>query len=87
MDKLSKTSGWRLHDLRRTVGTNMTEHLGVTVFSVARVLNHAEGGVTKIYARASYLRERRTALEKWADYLSQAIEGRDETTVSFRIAR
>ncbi len=80
LDKVSGTNGWRLHDLRRTVGTNMAEHLGVPVFTVARVLNHAEGGVTKIYARASYLKEKRVALEKWAEYLLSVI---DETVVPF----
>jgi len=84
LDKHSRTNGWRLHDLRRTVGTNMAEHLGISVFTIARVLNHAEGGVTKIYARASYLKEKRAALEKWAAYLSQVIEGGDETIVPFQ---
>ena len=84
LDKMSRTNGWRLHDLRRTVGTNMTEHLGVPVFTVARVLNHAEGGVTKIYARASYLEEKRVALEKWADYLSDVINDGTQTIVPFK---
>ena len=83
LDKQSRTNGWRLHNLRRTVGTNMAEHLGISVFTVARVLNPAEGGVTKIYARASYLKEKRVALEKWSDYLSQVIEGGSETIVPF----
>ena len=84
LDKQSRTSGWRLHDLRRTVGTNMAEHLGISMFTVARVLNHAEGGVTKIYARTSYLKEKRVALEKWSAHLSQVIEGCGETIVPFR---
>ena len=84
LDKQSRTNGWRLHDLRRTVGTNMAEHLGISVFTVARVLNHAEGGVTKIYTRASYLKEKRAALEKWGTHLSQMLESGDETIVSFK---
>jgi len=74
LDKMSRTNGWRLHDLRRTVGTNMAEHLGVPVFTVARVLNHAEGGVTRIYARASYLNEKQVALQKWSDYLRELLQ-------------
>ena len=84
LDKASRTRGWRLHDLRRTVGTNMTEHLGISVFTVARVLNHAEGGVTRIYARASYLREKREALDKWGAYLARVLEGEDQTIVPFK---
>ena len=52
--------------------------------AVARVLYHAEGGITKIYTRASYLKEKRVALEKWAEYLSQVIEGDSEAIVPFR---
>jgi hypothetical protein len=33
------------------------------------VLNHAEGGVTKIYNRWSYGPEKRIALEAWAQKL------------------
>ena len=62
----------------------MTEHLGVPVFTVARVLNHAEGGVTKIYARASYLREKRDALEKWSAYLGEIIGESEKTIVPFK---
>ena len=70
-------------DLRRTIGTNMAGHFEISVFTVARVLNHAEGGVTKIYARASCLKEKRMVLEKWAACISQVIEGGGETIVSF----
>lgn len=65
MDKLSGVTSWTLHDLRRTCGTGMAR-LGVPVFVIGRVLNHAESGVARIYARASYLDEKRKALEAWA---------------------
>ena len=68
-DSISDVSDWRLHDLRRTVGTGMAS-LGVPVSTISRVLNHAEGGVTKIYNRYGYASEKRVALEKWADHIS-----------------
>jgi integrase len=64
-DQLAAFSDWRLHDLRRTAGTGMAR-LGIAVSTISRVLNHQEGGVTKIYNRYSYLDEKRHALETWA---------------------
>lgn len=67
--KLDKASGietdWRLHDLRRTAGTGMAS-LGIAPGTISRVLNHKEGGVTKIYNRYGYLPEKRHALATWA---------------------
>lgn len=74
IDELSKVEDWRFHDLRRTVGTNMTEHLGVSEFIVGRVLNHAHSSVTSIYARASYMKEKRDALDKWSKHLREIIQ-------------
>lgn len=72
MDALSGVTGWTLHDLRRTAGTGMAK-LGVPVFVIGRVLNHAESGVTRIYARASYLEEKRQALEAWAQKVAAIV--------------
>ena len=58
-------SGWRIHDLRRTAGTGMAR-AGIAVSTISRVLNHKEGGVTRIYNRYSYLDEKRHALDTWA---------------------
>lgn len=73
LDELAGVEGWRFHDLRRTVGTNMAEHLGISEFIVGRVLNHAHSSVTSIYARASYMKEKREALEKWSQHLREIV--------------
>ena len=73
LDSLSGVTGWRFHDLRRTAGTNMAK-LEIPVSTISRVLNHAEGGVTKIYARHSYLEEKRRALAAWAERLATIID-------------
>jgi integrase len=65
LDEASQTTDWRYHDLRRTAGTNMAR-MGIPISTISRILNHAEGGVTKIYARHSYLEEKRMALDEWA---------------------
>lgn len=53
------------HDLRRTAASHMTA-LSVPRLVVSKILNHAERGVTAVYDRHSYDREKRDALEKWA---------------------
>ncbi len=68
---------WRYHDLRRTCGTGLAE-LGVALHTISRVLNHAEGGVTKIYARYSYLNEKRDALNLWSDHVWKIVHDSDD---------
>ena len=65
---------WRLHDLRRTCGTNLAR-LSIPRLTVSRVLNHAEGGVTDIYDRHSYLPEKQAALERWAQRIKAILKG------------
>ncbi len=79
LDELSGMTDWRLHDLRRTAGTNMARDK-VATSTISRIMNHAEGGVTKIYRRYGFLDEKREALAKWSRRL-EAILGRDETKV------
>ena len=73
MDKLSGVNGWRMHDVRRTVSTNLTK-LGVDRFILQKILNHSEKGTTKIYDRYSYMNEKREALQKWADRLDEIVK-------------
>lgn len=77
MDTMAQQTGamiapWRLHDLRRTAGTGMAS-AGVPVSTISRVLNHTEGGVTKIYNRFSYADEKRDALDRWGRRLGSMI--------------
>jgi integrase len=59
----SKVS-YRAHDLRRTAASMMTS-MGVPRLVVGKILNHAEPGVTKVYDRHSYDREKQEALNAW----------------------
>jgi integrase len=61
------------HDLRRTVGTKLAE-MGVSHYTISRILNHTEGGVTRIYNRYSYDKEKREALDLWAARLREITE-------------
>jgi hypothetical protein len=47
--------------------------IGVPVSTISRILNHSEGGVTKIYNRFSYADEKRDALERWGQRLEDVL--------------
>lgn len=70
------------HDLRRTVATFLTSELGVSRFVVSKLLNHVESGVTAVYDRASYDREKAAALNAWGARLAEIVSG--ETTTARR---
>ena len=71
LDSLSGTSGWTLHDIRRTFSTGLAE-LGVRIEVTERILNHSTGtlgGVAGVYNRFGYLSEMRQGLERWSDHI------------------
>jgi integrase len=71
---------WRLHDLRRTVATNM-QRLGVRFEVTEAILNHVsitQAGVASVYQRHDWLDEKRAALDAWGDKLLSMIEAYEE---------
>lgn len=62
------------HDLRRTAASHMTS-LGIPRLVVAKILNHVESGVTKVYDRHSYDAEKRQALEAWGRKVMALVTG------------
>lgn len=56
LDRLSGVAEWRLHDLRRSLATNMVR-LKVSSDVVERVLNHKAKGVRGVYQRWQYHEE------------------------------
>jgi len=70
----AKLIDFRFHDLRRTAASGMTA-IGVERLTVSKILNHAEGGVTKIYDRHSYDNEKRVAMIKWDRHLQRLLTG------------
>lgn len=75
---------FRAHDLRRTAASFMGE-AGVDRFHIAHVLNHrsvTHSTVTAIYDRYRYDKERRAALEKWADVLNGLVTEEASSTLA-----
>jgi len=66
---------WRLHDLRRTLATNM-QKLGIRFEVIEAILNHVsitQAGVAGVYMRHDWADEKREALEAWSDWLKQKV--------------
>jgi integrase len=71
LQRLSGTTGWRPHDLRRTGSSWIEEEFGAEVMKAA--LGHSLGDkLTKTYARGSGYRRKKCALQSWADFVTGA---------------
>lgn len=71
----TNTENWAIHDIRRTVATEMAR-LGVAPHIIEAVLNHKSGvisGVASIYNRYGYAEEKREALERWGNELTRIV--------------
>lgn len=66
LDEKCSVKNWRLHDIRRTVATEMAA-LGVDSGIIERILNHADTSVTATYNKFSYLPQIKRALELWSN--------------------
>jgi integrase len=76
LDERSGTSGWVVHDLRRTAASMMAEHLKIAPHVIEAALNHQSGtkaGVAGIYNRATYAGEVKEALERWAEWVAALV--------------
>jgi integrase len=72
LDKASGTSGWGLHDLRRTA-RSLLSRAGVPSDHAERCLGHAIPGVRGVYDRHEYHREKAQAFEALASLLNQIL--------------
>jgi integrase len=85
IDRIRQRAGlaeaWSLHDLRRSAASGLAA-LGVARPVIARVLGHAESGVTGIhYDKHGYSSEQRRALQKWDHHLRRVTSGQVEANV------
>lgn len=75
---LSEVDDFTIHDLRRTVASNLAK-LGASRTVIGKVLNHADTSqdrsVTAIYDQHGYLEEKQEALKKWGESLRVIVSG------------
>ncbi len=74
------------HSLRATAASHLSR-MGVPKDTIAKLLNHAEGGVTGGYIRHSFDDEKQRALERWERRLDDIIRGRTEGAEIVPLAR
>lgn len=80
---LKPMPAWVLHDLRRSSATGMAR-LGVAPHVIDAVLNHISGyraGVTGVYLRDNYSRERRVAMDLWGAHVETLLSGKSASNV------
>lgn len=63
---------WTPHDLRRT-GRTALSALGVDDKIAERVINHKPVRIKRVYDRYEYFNEKKDALTKWEEHLSNAL--------------
>lgn len=69
LDRIRKgRDEFKPHDLRRTMRSGLAA-LGIRFEVAERAINHKLPGMTEIYDRNDYAKERAAALQQWADYL------------------
>jgi integrase len=68
----SGVADFQPRDLRRTAASHMTG-MGISRLVVGKILNHVEPGVTAVYDRHSYDREKREALGAWGERLEKIV--------------
>jgi integrase len=73
----SHTSGWTVHDLRRTARTGLSS-IGVRPEIGEFCLGHKVGGIRGVYDRFEPLAEAASALEAWARRLASIASGEPE---------
>ena len=85
--KAKSMVAWTLHDLRRSFVTHVSEHGFAAPHAVEAIVNHINGakaGIAGVYNRASYLNEKRQALELWGEHITTLVDGRARNVVPLR---
>lgn len=72
--KLKHEQPWSLHDLRRTIATELNT-LGVAPYIVEALLGHSLGKIQRTYNRSQYLPEKLEALSQWQERLAVMRQG------------
>jgi integrase len=64
---------WQLHDIRRTVRTNLAK-AQVPVFDAELIIAHQQSGVHGVYDKHRYTQEKLNGLSKWEELLARILD-------------
>ena len=73
-------ASWRLHDLRRTMRTNLSA-LAILPIVAEMMIGHRQRGVAAVYDIHSYEAEQRAGFEAWCSRLAAIVDPPDATNV------
>jgi integrase len=73
---------WTVHDIRRSVATDMAD-LSIAPHVIESVLNHKRGGIAGVYNRGTYAAEKAQALARWADYIASITDNTERKVLNF----
>jgi integrase len=85
--KLPDIAPWRMHDLRRTFVTMISERGFAQPHVVEALVNHISGhkaGVAGVYNRAAYANEKRQALDLWGAHIEALVAGTERKILTFQ---
>jgi integrase len=83
LDKASGLTGWRLHDLRRTLRTGLAR-LGVGEETAERAIGHLRQKLVRTYDLHQYPAEKAEALQRWADHVTGLVNAEPGKVVALR---
>jgi integrase len=72
--------GWRLHDLRRTMRTNLSA-LAILPVVAELMIGHRQRGISAVYDLHAYESEQRVGFEAWCNRLLSIVEPPDHVNV------
>jgi integrase len=85
-DKQTGTTGWRLHDLRRTARSLMSR-AAVNSDHAERCLGHTIGGVQGTYDRHEYYDEKKSAYDALASLIQRIVDPPEGNVTTLRTKR
>jgi integrase len=77
LDAAAPLAPWHIHDIRRTVATNL-QRLGARLETIEAILGHTGGsrsGIVAVYQQHRFVEEARAALGLWAAELERIVSG------------
>ena len=79
----SPLPSWTIHDARRSWATHAAE-IGVRSDVIELCLNHRSGrrGIIGVYNRSELMAERKTAVDRFAEWLMSVVEGRESNIIT-----
>jgi integrase len=72
LDRASGLRNWRIHDLRRTLRTNLGK-LGIGEEVAERVIGHTRSKLVRTYDLHQYRSQKAQALQRWADFVAALV--------------